>query len=300
MLGIGLVIAAAFLWAIDTLIRYPLMGEGISAYSIVLYEHIFLSVLFGILFFKSLKKLLTSNYKIILYFIVIGGFGSAIATLAFTRAFSFLNPSLVILLQKFQPIVAILLAAFILKEKVVKQFIFWAAICLAGALLISYEDLINIFNTKGDLGNLLFHDNAFTGYALVAVSVVGWASSTVFGKKLSLSGVSNEEIMTGRFLVGLICLLPFLGMGADVFTHSVEIYGKVSLMVVISGVLAMYLYYRGLSKISARSCTLAEMFFPFFAVVVNWIFLDKSLSPIQLAGGGLLLLGSSMIQVRKL
>jgi hypothetical protein len=45
---------------------------------------------------------------------VIGGVGSAIATVAFTESFQFLNPSLVILLQKMQPVVAITLAAIVL------------------------------------------------------------------------------------------------------------------------------------------------------------------------------------------
>ena len=38
--------------------------------------------------------------------------------MAFTESFHFLNPSLVILLQKLQPVVAILLAAIVLKEPI--------------------------------------------------------------------------------------------------------------------------------------------------------------------------------------
>jgi drug/metabolite transporter (DMT)-like permease len=41
------------------------------------------------------------------------------------------------------------------------------------------------------------------------------------------------------------------------------------------------------------------MFFPLCAVVVNWVFLGKQLSDIQLMGGVLLMLGALIIQLKK-
>jgi drug/metabolite transporter (DMT)-like permease len=104
--------------------------------------------------------------------------------------------------------------------------------------------------------------------------------------------------MAGRFMIGFLCLLPFVISSTDLFTHSIEIYGKISLMVLVSGILAMYIFYQGLRKVSARACSLAEMFFPFMAVLVNWLFLNASLTPLQLIGGGVLLLGSVVIQLK--
>ena len=105
--------------------------------------------------------------------------------------------------------------------------------------------------------------------------------------------------MAGRFVMGFICLLPFVFLSESIFSHNIEVYGKVSLMVLVSGLLAMYLYYQGLRKLSARACSLTEMFFPFMAVLVNWLFLGASLSPVQLVGGGILLLGSLVIQLKR-
>jgi drug/metabolite transporter (DMT)-like permease len=102
---------ACALWAVDTLIRYPLSSQ-MSAASIVFYEHLILSVIFSVVFFKSLKSLARPKLSHIIAFVVLGVFGSALGTLAFTRAFMFLNPSIVIILQKFQPVVAVSLAVF--------------------------------------------------------------------------------------------------------------------------------------------------------------------------------------------
>lgn len=299
MLGYVLIITACVLWAIDTLIRYPLMRSGLGAYPIVFVEHLLLTSVFCVVYFKSVKKLWDAKVSHIFYFFVIGGLGSALATLSFTKAFSLLNPSLVILLQKFQPIVAILLAKIVLKEKLRGAFIFWAAICMLGGLFISLEDILNINTSNKSLKEILFHPGAGQGYFLVLISVLGWGSATVYGKKLLQIGYNDEQILAGRFLMGLICLLPFLSSKFSLLSYSLEFYGKVSLMVLVSGVLAMYLYYQGLRKISARACSLTEMFFPFMAVIVNWLVLGATLTPAQLLGGGLLLLGSIIIQLKQ-
>lgn len=298
MAGFLLVLLACAFWALDTLIRYPLIQGGVNAISIVFYEHALLTIIFSIVFFRSLKKIWNAKTYHYFYFFIVGGIGSALATVAFTRAFVFLNPSLVILLQKFQPIVAILLARWVLKEQVKKAFIFWAGVCLIGALLISYEDILMLGNSGKSIYGLLVHPGAFQGYLLVIFSIIGWGSATVFGKKLGQEGYTDEQIMAGRFIMGFLCLLPLTTYTTDLFSHSLETFGKISLMVLVSGLLAMYVFYQGLRKISARACSLAEMFFPFMAVIVNWLFLNTALTPIQLIGGGLLLLGSVIIQLK--
>lgn len=297
--GIFLVILACTFWALDTLIRYPLMQSSIGAITIVFYEHLILTAIVIVVFFKSFKKIIIVKKRHYFYFFIVGGVGSALATLAFTRAFYFLNPSLVILLQKFQPIIAIFLAQFVLGEKINKRFIAWASVCLIGGLLVSYEDVLNVMNSSKNFKELFFHNNALLGYALVAISVIGWGSSTVFGKKLGKEGYTDEQIMAARFITGFICLTPFAMQIDEIFTHNIEIMGKITLMVLVSGFLAMWVFYQGLRRISARSCSLAEMFFPFMAVIINWLFLGATLTPIQLIGGGLLLLGSLVIQLKQ-
>lgn len=295
MSGIFLIIGACFLWALDALIRYPLVGQGFSAITLVFIEHSILAILSIYVFTLSLPKLKTHKFKPIWYFFVLGGIGSALATVAFTRAFSFINPSLVIVLQKFQPVVAIMLARVVLSEKISKAFFGWAIVCLIGALMISYSDLQNVLNLST---NKIFKDESFKGYLLVAISVFGWGAATVFGKKLSSIGFNEKEIMANRFVFGFFALLPLIGQMDFNKTLIGDGIFKIAVMVMISGVLAMYLYYQGLKRISARACSLTELFFPFAAVVVNWIFLDATLNPMQIMGGVVLLIGSSIIQIK--
>src|SRR6476469_7093165 len=101
--GIFLVILACLFWGMDTLIRYPLVERGINPVTIVFYEHCILTVIFSLSLIPNIKRIGELKLADVFSFLVIGGLGSAIATVAFTESFQYLNPSLVILLQKLQP-----------------------------------------------------------------------------------------------------------------------------------------------------------------------------------------------------
>lgn len=298
MLGVILVIIAGLLWAVDTLIRYPLLAQ-ISAERIVFTEHLFLMVIFVPLLIKNRAVIWQTKISSIVYFIIIGVFGSAIGTLCFTKAFGMINPSLVILLQKLQPVVAISLASVFLGEKLNRPFLIWASVALLGGLLISSPDILpGLSNFDFKMGFL--SQTAMMGYLLTMIAVVSWGASTVFGKKLTAQGYDEIQIMGGRFLFGFVFLAfyAYANRGLIHFDWQMMVWGKILLMVILSGVLGMYFYYKGLKSISARVCAIAEMFFPLSAVTINWIFLDVKLTVVQLIGAALLTLGSAVIQLK--
>ena len=282
--------------AIVTLIRYPLLGKA-SALQIVFGEHLILAALFVPYFFKSFSKIWNAQVSHIFSFIIIGAMGSALGTLAFTAAFSKINPSLVILLQKLQPLVAVSLARIVLKEPVHKKFLLWASLCLVGGILTSYQDIFPGL-MKLDFASTL-NEPATWGYILTMIAVVSWGASTVFGKKLELEGYGEFDVMGGRFWIGALALAPIMATQGEAMPSDLNTWLKILALVAISGLIGMWFYYHGLKKISARLCALAEMFFPFCAVTVNWIFLGKTLDITQIVGGALLLLGSTVIQLKR-
>lgn len=295
MKGFLFIVAACLLWAVDTLIRYPLLFSGPSAQRIVFTEHLLL-VLFLVPFaWKSRAVFWRAQVSHLFWFLIIGGVGSAYATLAFTQAFSLINPSLVILLQKLQPIVAISLAHYLLGERIRLSFLFWALLALFGAFLVSSPDIL-----PGLSNVTLISQNALVGYGLTLFAVVAWGSSTVFGKKLSTAGYDETQIMFGRFFTGFLALIPMFFVIGIELDFDLVINSKILAMVAISGLAGMWLYYMGLKRVSARVSALAEMFFPLCAVAINWIFLGKALEPIQIMGAALLIISSTMIQLLKL
>lgn len=299
MAGIFFILLACFAWAIDTLIRYPLVESGLSPVTIVFYEHLILSLIFGWGIIAAFKRVGELRIADVFCFFVVGCLGSGLATVAFTEAFNYLNPSLVILLQKLQPVIAITLSAIVLKEAIDKKFIIWAVVCMFGGLLVSSPDIERFYQLTVRDFNLVISDAAVQGYGLVLISIICWGSATVFGKKLTMSGFEPKAMLSGRFLGGLIALIPFMTFNRQIVLTHGEDYLRIFIMVLISGALGMWFYYQGLKRINAKTAAIAEMFFPFFAILVNWIFLGKQLTEIQLAGGALLVLGSLVIQIKK-
>lgn len=299
MLGGIFIILAGGLWALDTLVRYPLLSQ-ISAERVVFTEHLYLALIFLPFFFKHLKDFFDSKISAIFYFLIIGVFGSALGTLTFTKAFTLINPSLVILLQKLQPIISISLASLVLKESVKKEFIVLAFFAIFGGLLVSAPDLFpNLTNFDFKMA---LSERSMLGYLLTMVAVCSWGASTVFGKKLSNMGYNEFQIMGGRFLFGFIFMAFYLfsNPGRANFDLNVMVWGKILIMVILAGILGMFFYYRGLKQISAKLCAILEMFFPLSAVTINWIFLGQKLQPVQLVGGAILIISTLIIQLKHL
>jgi len=287
-MGFLFIVLGTLMWSLDTLIRYPLLAV-VSADTMVFIEHLFLFAYFLPLLFINKFDFKKINGAAFTGFLVIGMIGSAASTLAFTKAFSLINPSLVILLQKLQPFVAISLSSLMLKERIHKSFYVCALPAFLGAFLLSYKDVAPVFTGSLEAGVTL-------GYVLTLIAVIGWGASTVFGKNLSSRGFAESEIMAGRFIFGFVLLAAYCAAQGSLPTSDInlEVYVKILVMVIISGLIGMYFYYKGLKSLPAHIAAVAELFFPLSAVTINWVFLGKTLDALQITGA-VLLVGSSLL-----
>jgi drug/metabolite transporter (DMT)-like permease len=216
---------------------------------------------------------------------VIGWGGSAIATLLFTTAFAVGNPTVVILLQKTQPLFAVALAGILLRERL--GWAYWPcfAVAMVGAYMISFGN----FSPFADLGS---------AELLTAVLALGaallWGSSTVLGrlvlKDMPFYALTGARLLLAAPLLAAIVIVQdssilieqrsVSGLGAAFAAEP----GRVILLALIPGLLALLLYYRGLSGTRASYATLAELAFPATAVVLNWTFLGVGVSANQVFG----------------
>jgi drug/metabolite transporter (DMT)-like permease len=271
-----LVAVGAAMWGTDGILRVPLL-EVASPSQIVLLEHLVLllysvpAVVLGWRFFRGLEA---AQWVALL---VIGWGGSALATLLFTTAFAVGNPTVVILLQKTQPLFAIALAAILLRERL--GWAYWPcfAVAMVGAYMISFGNL-GPFTALGSTELL--------PAALALGAALLWGSSTVLGR-LVLKDVPFYALTGARLLLavpllaGIVVAQSSVGGLAAGFASEL---GRVILLALIPGLLALLLYYRGLTGTRASYATLAELAFPATAVVLNWTFLGVSVSANQLLG----------------
>lgn len=275
-LSVLLVAVGAAMWGTDGILRVPLL-EGASPTQIVLLEHLVLllfsvpAVVVGRRYFRGLGV----AQWISLF--IIGWGGSALATLLFTKAFAVGNPTVVILLQKTQPLFAVALAGILLRERL--GWVYWPcfAVAMIGAYLISFGDLTPFASLRS--AELLTA-------ALALGAAFLWGSSTVLGR-LVLKDMPFHALTGARLLLAVPLLAgivavqgSFGGLGAGFAAAP----GRLVLLALIPGLVALLLYYRGLTGTRASIATLAELAFPATAVVLNWTFLDVGVGVNQVLG----------------
>lgn len=299
MAGTFFIMIACFTWALDTLIRYPLLGAGYSTLQIVLIEHLTLVLFVSPMLWRYRHVYRHMSLSGFLSLFFIGGIGSAVGTLAFTEAFHYLNPTVVILLQKLQPIVAILLAYWLLKETVEGRFLQWAAVILLGSFVMMWPDLRTLSNAQWHYSSDTI--SLLKGYGYTLIAVIAWGAATVCGKYLSYQNIPANAIMSGRFVAGLLVLLPMALVQSDGLSLMTPVdLSLVVVMALLSGFIGMWFYYQGLKTIPAQLATLAELSFPVFAAVINWVFLDMGLTGYQIIGGMMLILGNIGLRMKQL
>lgn len=290
--GPVLIFIAAMLWATDAPFRFHLTRD-LGAGFIVLAEHAVNVLLILPFVFYNWSEIRNLNRKQWLAIVVIGVGASALASILFTQAFSFVNPSVAIVLQKLQPLIVIALAAGFLNERFGKRFWLWAFIALAGAYVISFPD----FKPQ------LYYGEAWNPNTLGVLLALGaaalWGLGTVLGRYV-LQPTANDAQPTSfktlaalRFLIAFVFLF-FWNLKGGMLQTAIALTGKDILFIIIvaltSGFTSLFIYYKGLRHTKASVATLAELGFPFLAVVVNAVTLGVFLKPMQLVGMALLLL----------
>ena len=136
MFGPLFIVLCMFLRGTDILFR-KITLSGITPLELITLEHLIACIALLPLLpnFRILKKL--SAYDLFcLAFVSFGA--SVLGILCFTTAFNYINPAIVILLQKLQPVVTIFLSVLILKETIHKGFYLWATIAILSGYILSF------------------------------------------------------------------------------------------------------------------------------------------------------------------
>ncbi len=277
-----LIIIAAILWALDGIIRRSLFN--LPPIIIVFYEHfIGALILFPFIIKEFKKNKLTRNDFFLLIFVSL--LSGVLGTLWFTTALlkvNFISFSVVFLLQKLQPIFAILTAVIFLKEKITKKYFKWAGLALLSAFFVTFKNGYINFQTGSEtiIAALYAFGAAFA-----------WGSSTTFSKMI-LKDKSHVFITGMRFL--LTTILAFfgvllIGQKLMLFKPTASQFTRFIFIAISTGMVALLIYYKGLQKTEAKISTILELVFPMLAIFIDAVLYKNFLSPTQYIASGFLL-----------
>jgi drug/metabolite transporter (DMT)-like permease len=273
------------MWGLDGLIRKPL-SDSTTAYTIVFGEHVVLVLLTLPLLIPALIALWRAGPAYIAAGIAVGAGASAIATILFTKALFHGDFITVVVLQKAQPLIAVVGAWIVLREQPRPGFAWFLLPALAGIWLIALPHPLDP------------HAHGLTPIAETLSAAALWGLGTVFGRLLGRR-LDFEHVTTVRFAFGLVasaCALPIVGSAAYSNAHDSV---WIAVLALVTGFFALGLYYYGLRRTPALLAALGELAFPVTASLVGIYVFDSSLRWTQWLGVGLTVVVISLLPIRR-
>lgn len=290
-LGPVLIVVAAVLWALDGMIRRSLYS--LPPVTIVFFEHLIGALILLPFAYQAIRKVKLTP-RVLGLSVVLALFSSLLGTLWFTTALlqvNFIAFSVVFLIQKLQPLFTITTARLVLKEKVTPKYGLWAALAIVAAYFVTFPGgVVNLATGKGTVIAAL--------YALGAAAA--WGSTTVVSKLL-INDVGETAATALRFKFGALFALIavfVMGQSASLTTVTPSQLSRFVLIALSTGMVALWIYYKGLKTTQAKVATILELTFPLLAVFIDAVVYKSFLKPSQYLAAAVLMY--AMYRVGKL
>src|SRR3989344_2652309 len=279
--GPFLIFIAAILWGLGGILRRSLFD--LPPITIVFFEHLIGLIIILPFFFRAWRgeRLTKVEWGAIGLVALLSG---VLGTLFFTTALlkvNFIQFSVVFLVQKLQPIFATLTAWLVLKETITKRYLLWAALALLAGYFVTFPGGVVNFAEGG----------AYMVAALYAfLAAVAWGSSTAFSRYVLL-GHSNTFVTGLRFLLTVPLALLFvfaLGAAPSIAQVTPIQMGTLALIAVSTGMVALWIYYRGLKHTRVGISAIVELAFPLTAIFIDYLLYGTMLAASQYVAAAVL------------
>jgi drug/metabolite transporter (DMT)-like permease len=284
--GVALIAVAAALWGTDPIIRKTMSGTT-SATTIVFGEHVILVLCTLPFLLPALRAVFRAGWRYVTAAVVVGAGASAVATILFTDALighsDYITP---VVIQKIQPFIAIGAAALLLGERPRQGFWWFFLPAVVGFWLVNQA-----------------HPLAPSAQGLVVVAeatgaAVLWALGTVLGRYLSRE-LEFQHVLSLRFFFGLLASAFALRVMHEPAYSNGHDTVLILYLALVTGLLALGLYYYGLQRTPAMVASLAELTYPAVAIVAGIYAYGQHLSWSQWLGVALIIGSVTLLPMRR-
>ncbi|MCF8308954.1 MAG: EamA family transporter [Bacteroidales bacterium] len=276
IIGAVAISLAAILWGFDGVVLTPRLYELKIGY-VVFVLHMLPFLIMNFFFHRQYRNLIYFSKSDYFYLLLVAVFGGALGTLSIVQALflvGFQKLSVVVLLQKLQPVFGIVLAAVILKERLGPRYLLWASLAIIGGYFLTFGLQVPRVGTGGDTA-------AAAAFALLAAFSFG--SSTVFSKKVLIKYNFATTTFYRYGFTAILMLVYVLVAGEISLVQATtpKQWGIFFIIAITTGSGAIFLYYYGLKKVKAIVSTICELFFPLSAILFDYWINDYQLSWVQ-------------------
>lgn len=186
------------------------------------------------------------------------------------------KPAVVSFLARFNVLFALLFSVFFLKERIELIAMGGVGLMLTGGLYLSY--------TSGDVGWILF-------LLILSMSIV-FAASLIVAKRVTKVSNPVTMLITRNLIASLG---TFIFLPGPFILPSVNGWGLLIIGAFIGPFCGFLFLYMALDRIDAWLVSILTMTQSIFVTIYDWLFLDRTLTTVQLLAGILVLFGAYII-----
>jgi drug/metabolite transporter (DMT)-like permease len=267
----------AMLWG-GTFIAGRVLAFEIPAQIAALMRFMVASILLTIILIKVEGSFKTISFKQHLLTATMGLTGVFAYNIFFFGALSHMEAGRTALFVSLSPILTIIAARILFKEKLTKLNYVGVVLAFLGTLLVVTKGhLLNQFNASIGIGELM-----------MSCAVLSWVVYTLLCKKIT--ALTPLIITTYSTLWGLLFLLvsfiPYIDRWKTTSFH-LTIYLSILYLGALGTVLAFVWYAEGIAKIGTSKTIIFNNLVPLFAVLLAFLFLNEAITVPMLIGGSL-------------
>ncbi|KLU67282.1 O-acetylserine/cysteine export protein [Desulfosporosinus acididurans] len=202
------------------------------------------------------------------------------------QAYKYTTISNATLSYYFAPIFVMIMAPFLLKERLTFTKVGCIIIAMAGLFLI------NLGGSDTGSGS-----NHFLGIAYGLSAAVLYAGVIIMNK--FIKNLTGFETTLVQLMVSSLVLLPYIVLGDTVDFSGLTLRSMVFILIlgILHTGIAYFLYFTAIKELKGQTIAALSYIDPITAVIISAVFLGEKMSPLQIMGG-VLILGSTFLSER--
>jgi drug/metabolite transporter (DMT)-like permease len=289
-IGVVMAITAAVMWGTNGVIARFLLVQGITPLTLVEARSIIAAVGMGILLLfaaRSRFQVQRRDLPLLLLF----GLALAVVTYSYFLAVQFLPVTIAVMIQYTGPTLIALYTALVMRR--VPPLRIWVALALtlAGiALLAGLADLLSGSSAKGV---------TLIGVLIAAVSAFIMAFYMLVGERLGKRLHPQTSVFYGFTMAALLWLViqpPWRFQTAALAPGALPLVAAVG---IIGTLIPFGLFLAAINRLDATRAAILATVEPVTAALLSWVLLGEGLDAWQVVGGLLVLVGVTVVQLKR-
>jgi drug/metabolite transporter (DMT)-like permease len=269
-------VAVTIFWG-SSFVSSKLVLETMPPMSLAFFRYLFAFITlftFFIIFEKD-KKLNKQDYK---HLVLSSGIGIFIYFIGEYNALNYISASTASIIVSLLPVFMLVTNFFVFKDKITLFKVGVIVLTLIGVVMVVEADFRVMFN------------ESLIGYSLMVMGVSAWVIYSLSTVKMRNNN-SNIKVITYQSGFALLLFAPFAVSNLNIVNQlDFNLWTNIIYLGVFASGLAFYLYVYSLKILGTLPVSIFGNTVPVVTVITGYIFLQETLTLIQLLGGSIIVM----------